>query len=557
MSYQSPYANIVPPPPTTAPIGPPGPPTPIPPAVDAALPPGIAGGPNPASAVRARTRENAKRDQRRRDDAKIARQVKGSPQPPPATPPNSTSDQPPQLAQPAAPVPQMTAPTMQQPSYQSPFSDPHTRGLEYAAIGLSLLFPGSPISHLAAGAAHGLKQGADEKYARDEQAAQQKYQVAREQAQSTFQNQEEAYKAAQLQAQTNFQNAQVKYEQDQQLRNQGIDPRTGKPFNVPPVLQRIVPPGQNRQPTLQDYENHERGLANFYTSVGAKALASEHDEAAKAYNAQAVEAQREAAAWAKEMATLRAEFMRQDRSIAAADARAARSEAATAGREQANQAEHEDFEMRMHMLDFNVTKRPEYLDKAANDSKAWSQSWLKAITPGTPKPVMGSLYAKPDGTTTPDKRQAAPVPPALTPEQQKVAQGYFSMIDKANDPVGMAQWLSEHTSIADNSSRGGTTLQTLMEERGRAAQWRRLANYLPITQNTYPTLPKGGTASGGSKQPDTAAYRQAVAAGTAKAKAAGLDPNDPQVKKAIEDDARSQSSTQATPTPLGTAPATP
>lgn len=58
--------------------------------------------------------------------------------------------------------------------YQAPQYKPPAKGLEYLAAGLSLLFPGSPISYMAGGLASGLYQRSQDQYQRAQQQEQQR-----------------------------------------------------------------------------------------------------------------------------------------------------------------------------------------------------------------------------------------------------------------------------------------------------------------------------------------------------------------------------------------------
>lgn len=135
-------------------------------------------------AVAARTRRDEKRDAQRKIGAQVMDQAGQQPPVAPSTPPGpipvsatnavaSIDPNNPYEAQAiAAQQAALNAPT---PQYQQPQYVPPAKGLEYLALGLTALFPGAPISRMAAGFAQGLQQRADTRYDRATQEAQQKY----------------------------------------------------------------------------------------------------------------------------------------------------------------------------------------------------------------------------------------------------------------------------------------------------------------------------------------------------------------------------------------------
>jgi hypothetical protein len=346
------------------------------------------------------------------------------PTPPPKQPQNSSADQ----------VPQYVTPQLQQPQYQGP-----KKGLEYLALGLGLLFPGAPIGRLAAGFAGGLNQGAQQKYQRQEQQATEQNQQARDTAQA------------------NFENAKMQYEAAQQLRNQGIDPKTQKPFVLPPDLQRILPPGSNRQPTAQDYMLHEQKLAQFYSGLGASGPAQQHAAAAEDYNRQIVDDNNNARALAVaelnyqrdlQVAGIHEEGM--ERRIGE------RISGALSG-------------LRAEGIATPI-ERQHLREQAATDSAKWMHAYTAAITPptknGAPvwveardaqgnviyqtkpgtQPGDDDYYVKDPATgkPMPVMRQAAPaINAGLKAQMAKI----ITNIDRSPDPIGAAQY---YASSIDN-----------------------------------------------------------------------------------------------------------
>src|SRR5271165_4336403 len=191
---------------------PPGPypfPTPLPgyPGTGQGVPPAVA----------ARQRADAKKDEKRKIGSdllasatapgsnypqiaglttSVGHDLKTAP-PPNGQPPPPQAPQypgPPQEALPQTPPAQEQVPPFTPAQYKAP-----NKGLEYLALGISLLFPGAPIARLAAGFAGGLSQGAEQGYQRKEHQAEEQYKVTQEQARVQAGNQD-ARRAAEIEA---------------------------------------------------------------------------------------------------------------------------------------------------------------------------------------------------------------------------------------------------------------------------------------------------------------------------------------------------------------------
>src|ERR1700692_251342 len=392
---------------------------------------------------------------------------------PGASPQNSTSDQLPQLAAPP-PANRESVPPFTPAQYKAP-----NKGLEYLALGIGLLFPGAPISRLAAGFAGGLGEGAQQSYQRREQQAEQQYKTTQAQALADSQN-AEAERTAKIEAQkVAFENAKMLYEQHQQVRAGGIDPKTGRPFVVPPGLQRVLPPGQNRAATAGDYANHEAQLAQFYTSVGATDIAKQHMTAAQDYHKQVIDDANNARALAIAMYSQQNQNAREtSRENAAAGREASREDAADA--RDARRLAHEDA--RALMAD--GTKRSALQEQSLKAGQEFYTAWAKALK--APLDSNGNPRVNADGT---------PLPAIISPQMAQTLSKMFSMIDRDSDPGGTAQ---HYASSAPNLK---PEEKELILARGRAADPTRRAKGLPILPHSYAKKPAGSGplgVSGGS-----------------------------------------------------------
>lgn len=422
--------------------------------------------------------KNAKKNQKAKDMTAISNTVNAKALPTPPPPPSGALPKPAQTPQ---PQPQNstsdTLPVEKVPQFQQAEFHKPKRGLEYLALGLGLLFPGAPIASIAAGFAGGLNQGAQDRYARDEKQA------------------ENQYRVQQAQAKADFDNAKIKYDQDQGLRAQGIDPKTGKPFILPPQLQRILPPGTNRAVTAEDYVNHYSQIAQFYQSVGATGPSQSAQAQAQDYAKQIIEDKKEAAAWQKLLATQRFQNARTEYTVNHADARAREShdtqiaihndsEANAWGRLGATEAFQLQRDRDKNNGPESPTKRNEFKTHYATKSAAFYKQWSKDTQPIN-KPVMevdpstGIQTPKKDPTTG----QVLMQTPKISRDQQQALTKIFIQLQRTDDPVGAATWYSQHG--PDNP-----IAKDLIMQRGEVEQYKRLGEggrigtFIPPKLNT-------------------------------------------------------------------------
>lgn len=499
----APPAQTPPPPPVAGAVPPPlvpySPPaltaTPTP-QLAASLPPGLNGKPNPAAvppAVAARQRHDDKKDQATR----IGRQVLRSQQ----QPQNSTSDAftpPTKAPQETAPLDPVTKQPMAVPQQaQTPFTPAQyvapKKGLEYLALGLGLLFPGAPIAKAAAGFAQGLQQGAQNSYQRREQQAEQQYKVKQAQAQTDFANasakygaaSEEAHRAfinAQAQFGVDEHNAEFKWQQQQQLRQRGIDPKTNKPFVLPKNLATPPPRGAG----AMTYAQWESAQARFYTGLGATDQAASHAKAAEDYVTQARQQQTQAAEFARTVYVQSHE-----------DARSANA--------QANEwARHADTEAHAdaRALLADGRQRNTFRNEAVRLGRQADVDWVKAIQP--------EQTYNPDGTVSAVKKPAVISDPNL----KKSLTQAFLQISRSPDPEGLAAHLASKFT-GDNPA--AATAAQILNERGAAAAAARQSQALPIFA-----------------RPESYYENVEAQAQQALFKRFGLNPNDPRVKSALD-----------------------
>lgn len=425
--------------------------------------------------------------------------------PPPANGAPSTTDKIPQMSAPTAPIPQYTPPVFHQPQYEPP-----KKGLEYLALALGLLFPGAPISRIAAGFAGGLGQGAQMKYQRSEQQAENQYKNDAAAAQATYANQQAAYNADVANQQRQFENQKVTYAAAQAARARGIDPATGQPFTPPPALQSVLPPGVHRQPTAADYARHEAALAQFYEQQGATALSTQHMEAAKEYAAEQKQQDADAsklslAIFNQSQIDKRTQYVQgqQNARTAFIQNRQDSRSAYVQGEENARQAirmAHEDA-VRVRS---DPTKLNTLRDESMRVGKEFYSDWTKAITP--PTDTHGVVRTGPDGKT--------PLPARIDPQMQQTLTRAFVRIDRDSDPDGMAKHYAD--ALTDPVAK------QLLLARGRAADLSRRAKGLPILPHAFAPI---------EKKP-----KLDIGAEVSKLKAAGIDPASPQAMAAMKAD---------------------
>lgn len=411
-------------------------------------------------AVAARQRKDAKKDEKRKIGGQVlsavAQATGQQPTPPPSQPApprgtpaaNSTSDAAPQEAAPP-PVPAFTPA-----QYKAP-----NKGLEYLALGIGLLFPGAPIARAAAGFAQGLQTGAERKYERGEQ-----------QAEQTYQGQLEARRGTMEQQKVAFDNAVTQYQARQDLRSRGIDPATNQPFVLPPQLQRILPPGQNRQPGAEDYFRHETQLANFYDSVGAAAIAKDHRTFAADYQRQAIDNANNARALAVATANQNRQDQRQQNQFAHSEYIQQTGEAHSDALQQAGFTHSDLLQQRTFAhqdakaILGDPAKQGAVRDEALRASSTFRADWIKATKPGD--------TLDKNGDPLPNPKPAA-ISGALVPALGKI----FSQIDRDTDPASAAEYYAK--------SVPNQTAKQLIIQRGLAADLNRRAQGLPVLPHAF------------------------------------------------------------------------
>jgi len=398
----------------------------------------------------------------------------GSTPPPTGAPPppagNSNTDA----------VPQEGTPVFKPPQYHQP-----AKGLEYALLGLSLLFPGAPISKLAAGALGGLQQGAENRFNRDEQSAQSQYQQEAAQMKSSYTNAVAQYNAA------------------QDLRDRGIDPRTQQPFQLPPNLQRILPPGAGRAPGAMDYFRHETELANFYEGVGAHNVAAEHRATAGNYEREAIDQANNARSLQQAAITQQGEDRRLDKRDLDAENRALTAQAAESQRadkrlaveinlEQDRQNREDTRQDRRFAHDdakatlANPEKQAKLREEASRTQQQFYAAWSKALRPprtsqGQPVTLMdpktNTTMMNPDGTPK-------TAPAAIGGDLVKRLMSTFSLIDRNPDPINAADYYAQSLGKDANP-----VAKELLTERGRYAELKRRSEGKPITPQKFAAPP--------------------------------------------------------------------
>lgn len=317
----------------------------------AMMPPGMVG-PNPIGQIGppgqtppspadlARQRDNKKRDIRRQEGAAALDVLKSNPQiasgtptvpgaagtvpqptgwTPPAAAPALPERQPipaaPEMGRPIDPttgqplaVPELHPAQYTPPNYNAAQYEAPKKGLQYLALAAGMLFPGSPLAHMASGFTQGMNQGAQQNYERKQQQAEQQFKVDQNAAQAKFQN-ENAIKQAEFQHENalfsagteeakriflNKQAAQgVDIENATRTWQNGVDAATdarqkhalgqdaqGNPWTLPPELARPLPANATNLQRAQ----RAAGQASFFSKYGGTAAAAAAEQQASMYN---------------------------------------------------------------------------------------------------------------------------------------------------------------------------------------------------------------------------------------------------------------------------------
>jgi hypothetical protein len=463
--------------------------------------------PPPVPPPTAEQRKNQKTDVKRKEGTAL-RQAAGVAKP---APQNSTSDAIPQMAAPP-PATSETSPTFTPAQYKAP-----NKGLEYLALGIGMLFPGAPIAKLAAGFAGGLNQGAQQGYERNEQQAEQKYKVASEDARTKAVNDQAARQAILDKQNTDFQNARLTYElQTKPMRENGIDPKTNKPFVVPPQLAAPLPPVAS---AAQRYQR-ENQLAAFYQSVGATNQADAHAAAAKGYAEDARAATTAAAAMQRTALTINAA---NQRFILGQQGENSRLEE----RLGTEVALHNDTEYNTNMR-FAVEQRDKLRKDVVAQSRAvseasaatgkFAQTWRSLTAePVYKKDSTGNIVKDSNGQPVIEK--SAPI---SDPKMKAALVQQFKAIDKSQDPADLANWLAGK--LGDPSDPSVSAAQQLIIERGNVANLNAMAGgrlIVKLPQSYFDHLDQVGAAQ--QKQFEAHLF-----------KVAGLNRQDPNVARYVK-----------------------
>jgi hypothetical protein len=302
---------------------------------------------------------------------------------------------------------------MQQAQYHAP-----KPGMEYLAAGLALLFPGAPIARLATQFIAGSQQGAQQRYERE-----------------------------QKQDDTANQNATAQYQYKQALIQRGIDPKTNKPFVLPPAMQKMADEALNPKAPLEQVLAAQRALAGYYGSIGATEPAKEYADDAKA----------SAAALQKQQDQDRQDFfeMKKEEYIQAhEDRRAGNMNDIERARlnAQATHWANEEWDRRYVPSADTVynSQHPRNSEGQPNGPKAhematkWQGEYRNALE--TVDPLAGqtpqqiaAAAAKNHMDVEQYRAAMAGKPPKLQPQWQPIIDAYRQRIENSPDPTGEAQ----------------------------------------------------------------------------------------------------------------------
>lgn len=439
-------------------------------------PPPTFGAPPVPPAVAARRRKDDKRDTQRKIGARVMDQsampATALATPPQALPTSSvplisfgTKPTPPlgpatgatgadQLPQYTPPAP-YTPPTFTPAQYHAP-----AKGLEYLGLGLSLLFPGSPIAGAAGGLLQGLQQRSQNTYQRQEKQAEQQYAVQDESARA-------AYEGALEKSKADFENAQLRYQHDEQLRSTGIDPATGKPMALPSIqslLPKSIDPHTKHvsvDSSAGGYAQASRQLALIAMQHGAFDLAKQYESDASSYSRQAIDDANNQRAIALAVYNQNQQNAREDRRLGAEFSMLNAREDRADAREEARLGAE------------GGGKQGTLRDESMKSYSDFYKSWRTATTAQPPS------FSNPTGK-----------PAAISGTYASSLGKVFSSIDRDSDPAKTAQWYADQQS--------NPTAKQLILDRGRAADQYRRSQGLPILAHSYakpvetPKLPSGG-----------------------------------------------------------------
>lgn len=370
-------------------------------------------------------------------------------------------------------VPEAYTPQVKPVSYTAPQYEPPKKGLQYAAMALSLLFPGAPIGRAAASFAQGLNTGAEHKYERAKQTADQqlkvdqfnsetdlknqtaKYMSMRDKINSENQDNESQRQFLQTQLNAQFDNGVIVRANRMDQAAKGVDWRSGKAF-VYPTLDKLVGP----KPTTESYMKAYGQLEQMARQNGDTGAVTQYGTALKEYLDIAKSQQTQAAELQRTIATITGANSREVASINAANARAAAQIGAANWRTQYIQASED-----ARSLQNNSIKRVELQSQVVAKSQAFTNDWQKLTKPDAQGHVQ------------------------LVPEMANVLQGAMRQLQNPNftglDPTGAAVYLADKTPGLDASSK------LLLQQYGEIVQFKRMAAGGMVMPNTFapPKLP--------------------------------------------------------------------
>ena len=408
----SPQALPAPPPTQQIPMTPP-----------VGFPPPVAPGSNaPSAADAARKRKDTKKDEATKVGRKVLNATQGQGPTPPANPLATALPPPPvqKAAVEGAPIDPTTGKPMAAPqernvNFTPAQYKPPNKGLEYAALALTLLFPGAPIGRAAAGFVQGLNKGSEQAYQRKEQEAEQKYKVDQANADNEYRNAVSRYGAASDEAHRAFVNQQAvngadfataeaawqakvaKIRQTQELWTQGLTINAkgqAVPIPLPPQLAKPLPPTATPGANAQRYNT----ISDWYAKNGVT-------------GAPAVRAQK--------LADQYTSFVVDQYNQGREDAR----HADTENREDSRQAARFAHDEHMHTLDNPVEKQR--ILGAASGAQNDYYSFMR------------------DQTTPKKDKDGNDVPVGINPDTMKALQPYLNKVLRDQDPVGLAKHYAE------------------------------------------------------------------------------------------------------------------
>ena len=383
---------------------------PVPPAVTAALPASVTAAPNAAPS----------------GTPQVATSANPVPPPPVSPAQKQVPGQEVPLEQaPPAPTATYQAPDLKTPTYNAPKYEPPKKGLLYAAAALALLFPGSQIGRAAGQFAQGLNTGAQQKYQRDTDTAKTQFDAEKQkddvinqgalaQASANFSaaQRDDAYKAT-VTGVGNENQLRI-YQARQLARQNGTNPDTGKPFQLPGALLKPPDPKGGYDALAQWHQ----ARAAFYDHLGATNLAAGENKAADDAIKEADSARTQAAELQRTILTIQNANARTNATISAGYDRQA-------------------AEFRNGWAMLNAREADQYRDQAVRSNGEANKLWANLTTPVTDQ------YGQ---TKPPVVDPKSPLAQSITMamNQMQKGQGRF-------DPQGYAQYVIDNTpSLKDN-----------------------------------------------------------------------------------------------------------